>query len=344
MATTTSTTDSSNYLPDWAKPYFERNLARAEAEYAKPYVEYTGQRIADTDPNIVAARERTLGIAGSGIAGLPQAQDYTQEGMDLARGLGDYDPTQFTAFDYTQPDMFTGDAVGQYMSPYMQNVVDVQKQQAMLDFDRMQGKRDFGAVQAGAFGGSRRGVADYLAQEGLARDLATIQATGQQKAYEDASKQFGLDRTALMDDEARRATELGRVQTDTEAANQFGATQGLAALDTGRALAGDLTTYGELGRQTDIQNAQLLEGLGIAQTAEDQARLDMDYGNFLNQQGFGRQQISDMTGVLAGQPIAATGNATSTTVGTVPEPSNFQKLMGAGLSGVSLYNAFSGMF
>ena len=54
------------------------------------------------------------------------------------------------------------------MSPYMQNVVDVQKEQARRDFDRSQARRDADAVSAGAFGGSRRGVVDALAQEGFA--------------------------------------------------------------------------------------------------------------------------------------------------------------------------------
>ena len=51
--TNTSTTD----LPDWAKPYFERNIARAEAEFTKPYQAYSGERLAATDPNVTASRE-----------------------------------------------------------------------------------------------------------------------------------------------------------------------------------------------------------------------------------------------------------------------------------------------
>ena len=40
--TTTQQGSSQADLPAWAKPYFERNLARAEAEYGKPYEAYTG--------------------------------------------------------------------------------------------------------------------------------------------------------------------------------------------------------------------------------------------------------------------------------------------------------------
>ena len=37
----TSTSSSQTDLPAWAKPYFERNIARAEAEFGKPYEAYS---------------------------------------------------------------------------------------------------------------------------------------------------------------------------------------------------------------------------------------------------------------------------------------------------------------
>ena len=35
--TTNNTSTTSSDLPEWAKPYFERNIAKAEAEFNKPY-------------------------------------------------------------------------------------------------------------------------------------------------------------------------------------------------------------------------------------------------------------------------------------------------------------------
>jgi hypothetical protein len=154
-------------LPAWAKPYFERNIGRAEAEFSKPYEAYTGQRLAGTDPNVARSREMVEGIAGSGMPGLELAQDYTVAGMDRAAELGQYGPGQFSAFEYTQPQTFTGDAVSQYMSPYQQNVLDVQKDRAVRDFNRLQSARDAQAVKAGAFGGSRQAVQQGLAEESL---------------------------------------------------------------------------------------------------------------------------------------------------------------------------------
>ena len=219
---------------------------------------------------------------------------YTEEGIGRLRGIGQYDTGQFSQakfdpyskfrmanyneYGFQQPDTFTGESVGQYMSPYMQNVVDVQKQQAQLDFDRQQAARDAAAVQAGAFGGSRQAVGDYLAQEGLARQMGDIQAAGQQQAFEQAARMFGEDRAAQMEMErlraaelarvqagragelgrvqtgevgetarvqAARAAELGRVQQALEQSRQFGAGQALAAEQAAISAAGQMGTMGQ---------------------------------------------------------------------------------------------------
>ena len=340
--TTTTNSAAQADLPEWAKPYFERNLAKAEAEFNKPYEAYTGERIAGTDPNVTAARNNMLGIADTGIPGLDTATDYTKAGMDRATELGQYSGGDFSEFGYSDPAMFTGENVSQYMSPYQQLVTDQQKEAAVTDFNRLQGSRDSKAVQAGAFGGSRQAVQQGLAEEGLLNQLAGIQAKGSQSAFDAAAKQFGADRAAEMTTEQRRAAELGRVETGVEASNQFGTNAGLAALKTGQGLAGDLTRLGELDRQTDIQNEQLREGVGKDIQAEGQAGLDLEYANFLEQQGYTREQIGNMTGILSGQPIAATGTTTSsgTTVSPQQNPSTLSQVTGAGLSGLSLYKAF----
>jgi hypothetical protein len=340
--TTTNAGSSSADLPAWAKPYFERNIAKAEAEYSKPYEAYTGDRFAATDPNVTASREGMLGVADTGVAGLGAAQDYAMAGMGRATELGDYSGGNYSEFGYSDPETFTGDAVSQYMSPYQQNVLDVQKDRAISDFNRLQGSRDAQAVQAGAFGGSRQAVQQGVAEQGLLDRMSSIQATGQQKAYEDAAKQFGADRAAQMATAERRAAELGRVQTGVEAASQFGAGQGLAALELGQGLGSELTRLGELDRQTNIQNEQLRAGIGEDIMADEQARLDLDYQNFLEAQGSTAKQIGNMTGILAGQPIAATGTSqySGTTTTPTQSPGMFQQAVGAGLSGLSLYKAF----
>jgi hypothetical protein len=113
-----------------------------------------------------------------------------------------YDPTQ--RFDTATAE--------QYMDPFMQTVVGRQQEDAIEQFQRMQAGRDASAVQAGAFGGSRQAVQQGIAEEGLSRQLGDIQATGSQRAFEQAQQQFERDRAAGMTTEQRRAEEAARVQ------------------------------------------------------------------------------------------------------------------------------------
>jgi hypothetical protein len=177
---------------------------------------------------------------GAAAAGLsPQAQMYGQQAADIGMGglgfgamgagyggrgaqaaeQGFGAGAQF-AQQATDPR-----ATQAYMSPYMQNVVDYQKSQALRDFGIGQGMRQAGAVAKGAFGGSRQAIENAEAQRNLNSQLQGIEATGAQKAFEDAQRQ-----------------------------QQFGANLGLQGLQAG---------YGGLG--IGMQGAQTgLQGLGTA--------------------------------------------------------------------------------
>ena len=144
------------------------------------------------------------------------------------RGLPELEEAIGGMRDIAQRGQFTGQVAQDYMNPYMEQVVDRQKQAAIRDFNRMGAARNAQAVNAGAFGGSRQAVNDYLAQEGLQQQLGDIDAAGREAAFRDARAGFDADR-------------------------QIGMT-GL----------GQLATMGGSRRAADIQAAQLLEGIGKA--------------------------------------------------------------------------------
>jgi hypothetical protein len=143
-------------------------------------------------------------------------------------------------------------------------------------------------------------------------------------------------------DQAARAAEAARVQQMTESGNQFAANQGIAALGAGAAGAQALAGYGQLGRESDIQNAQLLETIGRSNQAEGQQGLDLGYQEYLTKQGFTQNQIANMSNMLQGLPVAnaGTSSGTTNTVGTPATPGFGQQVLGAGLTGLSLYKAF----
>jgi hypothetical protein len=95
----------------------------------------------------------------------------------------------------------------------------------------------------------------------------------------------------------------------------------------------------ERARAGEMTAAALLENVGKAGMAEDQARYDMAYQDFLNQRENPRQQLSDYSAILRGLPLAAVGTTTGTSkeTGTPAQPSGIQQLLGAGTSALGLY-------
>lgn len=169
----------------------------------------------------------------------------------------DFSKAQGTEFEFGPARQFTGQEVADYMDPYMQNVVDLQKREAIKDFDRQQAGRDASAVQAGAFGGSRQAVAQGMAEQNLQNRLGDIQQVGSQAAFDRAMQMFESDRTAQMDVEQRRADEAARVQ-------------GIDVGETGRTQTG---TAAEMARTQAGRAAELArtQGIDIDEAARVQA-------------------------------------------------------------------------
>jgi len=83
-----------------------------------------------------------------------------------------------------------------YMNPYLSNVLDRQQRRATDRFGEQRAQRNQQAIQAGAFGGSRQGVQDAIAQRELNESLQDIEAKGLSTAFTQAQQQFERDRAA----------------------------------------------------------------------------------------------------------------------------------------------------
>ena len=335
-------------VPDWAKPYYTDLMAKTKSLSKEDYQPYGAQRIAGEGADLGSAQGMIRGIAGQPIAGFGEAQGMLGGLGAMAGQLGQQAPGQFGAtgvdqFQYDPTRQFGAAEAQQYMDPYMQTVVGRQQEDAMEQFRRMQAGRDASAVQAGAFGGSRQAVQQGIAEEGLSRQLGDLQATGSQRAFEQAQQQFERDRAAGMTTEQRRAEELGRVQgIDVgEQARVQGATADeamrqrefqLQNMGFTADMAREVASLGERARQGDIQAAQLLEAQGLGSMAREQAGLDVAYEDFLRQQQFPQQQLGLYSNMLRGLPVGDAGTTTTS------QPYNpMQQALGAGISALGLY-------
>jgi hypothetical protein len=285
---------SQTTIPEYAKPYAEKALGKAEALTESPYQTYGGQRMAASTPEQQAARQSVAGMAQPG-------QFAAGTGLAAAGGLGALGAGQ----QYMQ--MATDPGAQQaFMSPYMQNVVDLQKQEAIRDAQKGQLSQNLAAARQGTYGGARQLLAGTERERNLQQNLANIQATGAQKAYEDAMRGMQFGTTAGIQ--------------GAQAATQAGAT--LGQLGIGQQQAG-----------IDLAKAQ--EAFGAMSQAEQQKALDIQYQDFLQQQQYPYKQLGFMSDILRGSAnLAATGGKTV----YEPPPSLASQLGGVGLAGLGVYN------
>ena len=283
-------------IPDWAKPYAKESLGKASALTNTPYQAYGGERIAQFTPMQKQAFGRAEGQqvaeqigAGSGLAGTAGLMGLT----------GGYRPGQF------------GSQMSQYMSPYMDAVVQQQMDSAQRQADIASTQRGAQAVRAGAFGGSRQAVENAEAARALASQKGQIQATGLQSAYD-------------------RATDMyGREQALAEQSRQAGLSTALGA-------AGQLGQLGQqqFGQQMDITGQQA--ALGGQQRQATQDILSQQYQDFLNQQRAPYDQLSFMSSLIRGTPMG------QTTTQYQPPPSTTSQLIGLGTAAAGAYGAYKG--
>jgi len=197
-------------IPEYAQPYMEKLLGKAEALTESPYQTYGQQRIAGTTAQQEAARQEAAGlgtpgqfgvgtgmIGAGGIGALGAGQQYMQMATD---------PTRTQAF----------------MSPYMQAVTDIQKQAATREAQIAQNQANLASARQGTYGGARQALMQGERERGLLDRLNQIQAQGSQSAFEAArqAQQFGSDLGLRGFGQAAQAGQaMGQLGAAEQAAN-----------------------------------------------------------------------------------------------------------------------------
>lgn len=307
-----SSSQSTTTIPDYAKPYVERMLGKTEALASSPYQAYSGERISGFTPMQQQAYQGIANLAPASQLGV--ATQMAGLAGQSARGLS-YDPTSFAnqyqapkayqagtfnvdkidpqklreyqmaaAERVSGPQAFTGSAVQEYMNPYMQNVVDVQKREAQRQADLAASQRAGQAAQVGAFGGSRMGLENAMANRETQRLMSDIQSTGSSAAYQQAAAQFneqqrGQMQAALANQAAgmtvgqqNLAAQLGVQQLGMQAqlANQSAGMQAQQMREASR-------QYG-YGQQMSAAQLGAQYGLSAQQAAEQSRQFGAQYG------------------------------------------------------------------
>jgi hypothetical protein len=248
--------------------------------------------------------------AGTGLAGLAG-----QQALNTSYRPSNYRSQSITGGGYGQGYGGYGDMGGmgggmggmppqapqsmldQYMSPYVQNVIQRQQQDATRQAAIAQQAQGAQAARAGAFGGS----GDYLmrgqAAGNLARQKGDIMASGMQNAYGQALSQFNTEQQ-----QRQAAAQLN------EQSRQYGAGLGLQGLQTAMTGANTLGTLGQNQFQQGMDINKLQNTYGGQQQQQMQNILGTQYQNWLDQQNQPYKQMGFMSDIIRGTPLSQLGS------------------------------------
>ena len=297
---TSSTTNTSN-IPDWLRPQVETVLGGSMQELfdtkkvagvdggADTY-EVTGVKKDAFKPYSSNARDYVAGFSPLqqqvqyNAANLQMPGQYNQAtGMANMGGMGSLNTAQQAmgaGQNYTNQ-VTNPNAVGAYMNPYQQNVIDVQNQAAQRQAGVAATQRGAQAARSGAFGGSRQAIENAEADRNLQSMMNTNQLQGQQQAYQSAIQNM-----------------------------QYGAGLGLQGLSTAQQGYGQANQAGsnlanigsqQLGAQQGILGLQ--NQIGSQQQDREQQIINQSIQNYANQQQAPMQAYNQYNALLRGYAI-----------------------------------------
>jgi hypothetical protein len=209
------------------------------------------------------------------------AREYGQLGMGPAErvGIGALQQYQMGPAERVGAERFGLGSMREYMSPYMQGVVEAQKRGAVSDYMRQLPGLGAAAARAGAKGGTREALMQSEAQRGLAERLGDIESQGLQQAYQQAASQFGQDRAAMM---------------QAALANQQ------AGLTTGQQNLAAALGVQQLGTQSGLQAALANQAAGM-QVGQQNLAAEQARQQFLSQQALEAQRLNQAAGLTTEQ-------------------------------------------
>lgn len=274
-------------------------LAKGQAMVQNPAPAYTGQ--------LTAGTSGLQSDAWKGLSNLTLPSDLTTAGGNLldigqqAQGVA-YNP-QGSAFDQAQAQ--------QYMNPYLQAALNPQLEEARRQSQITQLGNAAKATSQGAFGGSRQALMDAETQRNLGTNLAAITGAGYNTAYDKAAAQFNADQARKIQ-EAQYGTDVGL--------------KGLQAATTANQAAGNV---GAQEAQYGLQNLQALATAGNTQQAQNQAALNAQYNQYLDQRNLPWTQLANQANLIKGL-----GGTSTADYGA--EQSALQKAAGVTATGAEL--------
>ena len=274
-----NTTQTEVVLPEWYTQYAKDILSKATAATAQPYTAYSAPRIAGFSPE---QEEAFSGFRSS----MGSYQPYlTAASQGLQRGTG----------SFAAPGVS-----GQYMNPYIQNVVAGIGQTAARNLTENilpQINRTF--IGGGTFGGSRSADFTQRAIRDTQAQALAKQTEAMSNAFENAQAQYNAEQNRLI---------------------------------TASPYMASLAKQQQEQRNLDLAG---LEQIGSQRQQLGQRSADLAYQDFLNQREYPYEQVQKLA-AIGGSPSA---QGSGTTLTTAPKPSTTAQILGGLTSGIGILGA-----
>ena len=280
-----NSTTSTNTPPPQVMAQYQNVVNQANNVASTPYQSYGGQLVAGLNGQENTAINNVNNYANSAQPAYQGAMGLTLAGAGPA---------------YAQ--QFSGQGVGQYMSPYQSQVINATEGELQNQDVQQAQQLNSNTIGAGAFGGDRAGVAQaaLAGQQDLANNSTIANLNNQN--YTQALGEFNNQQTTNLGAEQANLARL------SSAGNQFGA------------LGSAAQTAGLQGSAAQLQ-------AGALQQQTQQAQDTAAYNQFLQQQAYPFQTTQWLANISEG--IGSNSGGTSTT--TQSAPSSAAGIVGAGL-------------
>ena len=252
-------------------------------------------------------------------AGVGSFEPFVQRGSEaIGQGIGAVGAglgTIGSAIGQTAQAGFDPTAYRQFMNPFTEDVIAATQADIARQGQMQQNQLGGQAVGAGAFGGSRQGIAQAEIARNVmdqqARTGAQLRSQGFQQAQNLAQQQAS---------QALRQAQL---------TGQLGQTTGALGAQIGQ-LGTQTAALGQLGQQLNVQDVNTLLGIGGLQQQQGQRQLDIARANELAQEALPFQRVGFLSDIFRGVPALQQTTSRMTT----PPPSRGSQLLGLGIAGL----------
>jgi hypothetical protein len=304
---------SQTQLPPWINDAAQQNYALAQNIANRPLTQYSGQQVANIGPQTQQAWNLA---ASSGGAGADQYNASQAAYLTAAGTPATQVNAQSLANTNLQP----------YENPFTQSVINstlplMQQQNALS-----QNQQANAANSANAFGGSRQGIQQGVAQAQGALNIGNM-------AAQLNSQNFQQAQAAATGDISRNL----QAQQGNQQANQANINSMIAA-------AGGLGALGSQAQQNQRQQFLELSTAGAGEQQQAQAQINANIGQFNQAQQYPGQQLGMLQSAVGMTPYGSTTMGSSTgQQQTTTSPSLMADVTGGLQALGSLGTAFPGL-